>query len=190
MTDIDLRLRRFEPPISPPSLPDGDVAYAVHDTPVGPLVLAVDRTGTAIACSYDAEDAVAGRLARLVSPLVLRVPRRLDGVRRQLDDYFAGRRRDFDLPVAPRLATPFGQRVLGALREVPYGTTTTYGDLAGRIGAPGASRAVGNALGSNPVCLLLPCHRVLRSDGSVGGYAGGTAAKTALLELERAGTGR
>lgn len=186
MTDLNARLRGFDPAVAPPTLPDGDVAYAVDDTPVGPLVLAVDRAGTAIACSYDAEVVVTRRLADAVSPLVLRAPARLTALREQLDEYFAGRRREFDLPVAPLLTTPFAQRVLLALREVPYGTTTTYAGLAARIGAPGASRAVGNALGSNPVCLLLPCHRVVRSDGSPGGYAGGRAAKTALLDLEHA----
>lgn len=185
MTTVELSLRFFDPPVRLPQPLDGDVAYAVHDTPLGQLVLALDNTGTVIACSYDDEAAVSSRLAAAVSPRVLRQPARLDRVRRQLDEYLAGERRELDVPVSPVLATPFGQRVLHALRQVPYGATTHYAELAGAIGAPGASRAVGNALGGNPVCILLPCHRVLRSDGSLGGYAGGVATKQALLKLER-----
>lgn len=185
MSTVELSLRSFDPPVQPPQLPDGDVAYAVHETSLRPLVLAVDATGAVIACSYEDETTVTSRLARAVSPRVLRRPARLDRVRRQLDDYLAGRRRQVDVPVSPLLASPFAQRVLQALRQVPYGATTHYAALAAAIGAPKASRAVGNALGSNPVCILLPCHRVLRSDGSIGGYAGGVATKQALLSLER-----
>lgn len=185
MTDPDQRLRRFNPVVTPPTLPDGDISYAVHDTPVGPLVVAVDRAGTAVACSYAQEELVTRRLAHTLSPLVLRAPQRLDTVRRQLDEYFLGRRAVFELPVATTLATPFTRRVLQALLDVPYGTTTSYAALAARIGSPSARRAVVNALGANPVCLLLPCHRVVRTDGTPGGYAGGSRAKAALLDLER-----
>jgi methylated-DNA-[protein]-cysteine S-methyltransferase len=184
MTDIDALLRRFAPAVAPPVVPDDDVAYALHDAPVGQLVLAVDSLGTTITCSYDDEGTVAQRLAVAVSPRVLRAPRRLDDVRRELDEYFNGTRTSFSQPVDARLATPFARRVLSALAAVPYGQTTSYADIAAAIGSPGGSRAVGNALGANPVCLLLPCHRVVRADGSPGGYAGGEPAKRALLELE------
>src|SRR5881275_111075 len=108
MTDIERLLRQFDPAVAPPHVPDDDVAYVVHDTTIGPLVLAVDSAGTAIACSYDEEDAVAQRLAAAVSPRVLRSPRRLDPLRRELDEYLDGRRTSFDQQVDPRLATPFG----------------------------------------------------------------------------------
>lgn len=189
MTALESALRSFQPatPLRPPRLPATDVAYALHDTAVGRLVLAADAAGTVLACSYDDEAAVTARLARVVSPRVLRSPARLDPVRRRLDEYLAGRRRELDVAVDPVLATPFARRVLEALRRVPYGATTHYGELAATIGAPRASRAVGSALGANPVCILLPCHRVLRSDGSLGGYAGGTPAKEVLLRLEAGG---
>lgn len=192
MTDLESRLRAFArdgstglaPDAAPPRLPEPDVAYALHDTVVGVLVLAVDRAGTVLSCSYDDEQTVTARLSAHVSPRVLRTPVRLDPLRRALDDYLAGRRRDLDLPVSLALATPFARRVLTGLRDVRYGARTDYGRLAGAVGAPRAARAVGGALGGNPVCLLLPCHRVVRSDGSPGGYAGGPAAKQLLLALE------
>lgn len=183
ISDLENRLRRFAPDLRPPVLPDGDVSYTVAETPVGPLTLAVSD-GRLVACSYAAAEEVAERLAKAISPRVLRVPAHLDLARRQLDEYFAGRRRAFDVPVDLRLASPFGRRVLAALRDVPYGETTTYVALATAVGAPRASRAVGGALGANPVCVIVPCHRVVRTDGSVGGYAGGPAAKERLLGLE------
>ncbi|MGC8499330.1 MAG: methylated-DNA--[protein]-cysteine S-methyltransferase [Acidimicrobiales bacterium] len=182
--DLAVALARLEVEARPPHLDGADVFYAVHDAPVGALVLAATREGTLVACSYDAEDVVAARLAARLSPRVLREPRRLDEARRQVDAYVAGRRRSFDVPTSPVLATPFARRVLGALVRVPYGSTTTYQAIARAIGAPRASRAVGRALGANPLCIVLPCHRVLRSDGSLGGYAGGLAAKRHLLDVE------
>ncbi|MDQ1642808.1 MAG: methylated-DNA-[protein]-cysteine S-methyltransferase [Actinomycetota bacterium] len=173
MTDIEHPLR--------------DVSYAVTDTPVGTLVLAASDAGL-LACSYDDEAAVLDRLARQVSRRVLRHPAPLDAVRRELDAYFDGDASGFTTPVDLALATPFTREVLGALGSVPYGATTTYGQMAVALGRPRAARAVGNALGANPLCVVLPCHRVLPAGSGVGGYAGGPAAKRLLLDLER-GTG-
>jgi len=186
VSDLESRLRALQTPLEPPVLAAGDVFYATHPTQVGSLLLAVDGAGTVLACCYGSEESVTGQLAAHVSPRVLRAPSRLDPLRRELDDYLAGRRRDIDLPVSLALASPFTQRVLTGLRQVPYGTTTHYGQLARAVGAVGAGRAVGRALGANPVCIVLPCHRVVRSDGTPGGYAGGPAAKRTLLALEAA----
>jgi len=187
-TPIEARLRAYDPVLHQPVLPDGDVSYTSTDTPVGRLVLAATERGL-VACSYADEDAVAQRLAARVSPRVLRGPRRLDPVRRQLDDYFARRRTRFETPVDLALAGTLGRAVLSTLAEVPYGATTTYGDIAAAIGRPRATRAVGNALGANPLCVVLPCHRVLRTGGGLGGYAGGLPAKRLLLDLERPSRG-
>lgn len=160
-----------------------DVAIDAVDTPVGRLVLAATEAGV-ITCSYRDQDEVASQLAAAVSPRVLRAPARLDPVRQELDEYFAGRRTTFSAPVDLRLASEFGQRVLRALVGVGYGHTTTYGALASRLGSPAAARAVGHALGANPVCVIVPCHRVVGADGRLTGYAGGIEAKRALLSLE------
>jgi methylated-DNA-[protein]-cysteine S-methyltransferase len=161
-----------------------DVSYAVTDSPVGRLVLAATGAGV-VACSYDEEAAVLDRLTRLLSPRLLHHPGRLDAVRRELDAYFGGKARAFTVAVDLTLAAPFTREVLAALGSVPYGTTTTYGRVAAELGRPRAARAVGNALGVNPLCVLLPCHRVVPAGRGVGGYAGGPAAKTLLLDLER-----
>lgn len=160
-----------------------DVAIDAVDTPVGRLVLAATEAGV-ITCSYRDQDEVASRLATAVSPRVLRAPARLDPIRRELDDYFAGRLTRFTAPVDLRLASEFGRQVLTALGGIGYGTTTTYGALAGRLGRPSAARAVGHALGQNPVCVIVPCHRVVGADGRLTGYAGGVEAKQLLLSLE------
>ncbi|HKA69791.1 MAG TPA: methylated-DNA--[protein]-cysteine S-methyltransferase [Actinomycetes bacterium] len=160
-----------------------DVAIDAVDTPVGRLVLAATEAGV-ITCSYRDQDEVASRLATAVSPRVLRAPARLDPIRRELDDYFAGRLTRFTAPVDLRLTSEFGRRVLTALGGIGYGTTTTYGALASRLGRPTAARAVGHALGQNPVCVIVPCHRVLGADGRLTGYAGGVEAKQLLLNLE------
>ena len=160
-----------------------DVAIDAVDTPVGRLVLAATEAGV-ITCSYHDQDEIASRLAVAVSPRVLRAPARLDPVRRELDDYFAGRLTRFTAPVDLRLASEFGRRVLTALGGIGYGTTTTYGTLASRLGRPSAARAVGHALGANPVCVIVPCHRVVGADGRLTGYAGGVEAKRLLLNLE------
>jgi len=184
MNDLESRLRGFEPPVAPPVLPDSDVSFTSTDTPVGRLVLAATEAGL-VACSYRPEEEVAERLARALSPRVLRSPRRLDPVRRELDAYFAGTLRRFTIGVDLALARPFARQVLQAVAAVPYGDTTSYGQVARGIGRPRAARAVGGALNANPVCVVVPCHRVVASDGSLHGYAGGLPAKRLLLALEQ-----
>ncbi|MGZ4603243.1 MAG: methylated-DNA--[protein]-cysteine S-methyltransferase, partial [Kineosporiaceae bacterium] len=131
-------------------------------------------------------DAVLDALAAGISPRVLRAPARLDTVARELDEYFAGRRHTFDVPVDLQLAHGFRRAVLERLVEVPYASTVSYGELAARVGSPRASRAVGTACALNPVPLVVPCHRVVHSDGSPGSYRGGPEAKRRLLALEAA----
>lgn len=190
MTDpLVLAMRGYEPTVRPPVLTDGDVSFAVDDTAVGRLLLATRPDGTALACAYTPTDAdadrVLARLARLVSPRVLRGGRGLDLLRREVDGYLAGRLRAFTVPVDLALATPFQREVLPRLAAtVGYGRRTTYGALAADTGRPTASRAVGAALGANPLCVVLPCHRVLAASGALTGYAGGLAAKQRLLDLE------
>jgi methylated-DNA-[protein]-cysteine S-methyltransferase len=163
-----------------------DVAYELHDTPIGRLLIAVTDHGVC-EIHYDADpDAEAERLARLFGMRVLRSPRPTDEVRRQLDEYFAGERRKFDLPVDLRPAREFGRAVLEQLAQVRYGELTTYGALAAKAGSPRAARAVGTVMNRNPVPIVLPCHRVVGSTGSLVGYAGGLERKRTLLELEGA----
>jgi methylated-DNA-[protein]-cysteine S-methyltransferase len=162
-----------------------DVAYAATDSPVGRLVLAATPLGLVrVAYADGGEDAVLAELAARLSPRLLRAPRRLDEARRELDEYFAGRRRAFELRTDDALVGPFARRVLRETARIPYGEHRSYGDVARAIGAPRASRATGNALGSNPIPIVVPCHRVLRGDGSVGGYTGGSERKRTLLALE------
>lgn len=189
--DLESRLRTYDTPASsrPPTL-HGDVAYVEHDTPVGRLLLGARSDGRLIASSYApdgaAEDALLERIARLVSPRVIRDAGALDGVRRALDGYLAGTEHDLGrLPVDLALATPFQREVLPALAtSTHYGERTTYGALARAVGRPQAARAVGAALGANPLCIVLPCHRVVAGSGALTGYAGGLAAKSYLLDLE------
>ncbi len=163
-----------------------DVRYAVVDAPLGPLVVAATDAGV-VRVSFDPADVAADELARRVSPRVMEAPALLEKVRRQIDEYFAGRRTTFDLAIDWRLVTgPFARRVLTRTAAIPYGATATYGDVARDAGNPAASRATGNALGANPLCVIVPCHRVLRSGGGLGGYAGGLPAKRTLLDLEAA----
>ena len=163
-----------------------DVAYELHDTPVGELLVAVTDHGLC-EIHYDADpDAEAERLARLFGLRVLRSPRPTDEARRQLDEYFAGERREFDLPVDLRPSREFGRAVLEELARVPYGQLTTYGALAAKAGRPRAARAVGTVMNRNPIPIVLPCHRVVGTTGSLVGYAGGLERKQALLELEGA----
>jgi methylated-DNA-[protein]-cysteine S-methyltransferase len=162
-----------------------DVAWSTTDSPVGPLVLASTPAGL-IRISFDGDLSMLDDLAAKVSPRVLEAPARLDDVRRQLDEYFAGRRRVFDLPIDRSLSSPFYRRVLEALFEVPYGRTVHYIDLARIAGSPNATRAVGSAMRTNPIPIIQPCHRVLPSDGTLGNYAGGVARKQALLAHEGA----
>ena len=185
VTDVEARLRGFDPAVRRPSLPDSDVCYTVTDTPVGPLVLAATPEAV-VACSYEGEEAVAQRLADAVSPRVVRAGGRLDPLRRELDAYFEGTLRRFTVPATPVLASPFTRDVLAALRRTPYGATTTYGAVARAIGRPTAARAVGRALNANPLCIVLPCHRVIGASGALTGYGGGLEAKRLLLGLEAA----
>ena len=164
-----------------------DIAYRTVDTPVGSLLLAATPAGL-VRVAYDSaghEDALATLAAR-VSPRILRAPARLDPVARQLDEYFAGTRRSFDVPLDLRLASGFRRAVLDHLAEIGYGRTESYAEVAAAAGSPRAVRAVGTACATNPVPVVLPCHRVVRADGSPGGYAGGPDAKRTLLALEAA----
>ena len=163
-----------------------DVAYRTVDTPVGQLLLAATPIGL-VRVAYAREDhnAVLTGLASQISPRVLLAPSRLDDAARQLDDYFAGRSRGFELPVDLRLIHGFRRTVLEHLPDVRYGRTVSYGQLASQAGRPGAARAVGSACATNPVPLIIPCHRVVLGDGSPGGYVGGPEIKRVLLDLER-----
>ena len=164
-----------------------DVAYDVFDeTPVGPLLVGVTDRGLA-RIGYDPEpEAELEQLARLYGPRVLRSARPVDRVRRELDEYFEGRRRAFDLDVDLRVVPEFPRRVLAELRHVGYGHTTTYGALAAQAGNPRAARAVGTVMNRNPVPIVLPCHRVVGANGSLIGYGGGLERKEWLLQLEGA----
>ena len=166
-----------------------DVAYRTLDSPVGLLLLAATPAGLVrVAFASDDHDRVLSQLATQVSPRVLHAPARLDAATREVDEYFAGRRRQFEIPLDLQLARGFRRSVLGHLLEIGYGTTASYAAVAARAGSPKAVRAVGTACATNPVPLLVPCHRVVRSDGGLGAYAGGTGTKRLLLELE-AGSG-
>jgi methylated-DNA-[protein]-cysteine S-methyltransferase len=163
-----------------------DAGYDVVESPVGPLFVAATDRGI-VRISFDADpEAQLDRLARVTGPRVLCAPRRIDDARRQLDEYFAGRRRGFELSLDLRGAAPFAERVLGELARVPYGATTTYGTLAARVGAPRAARAVGTVMNRNPIPIVLPCHRVVGASGSLVGYGGGLERKERLLRLEGA----
>jgi methylated-DNA-[protein]-cysteine S-methyltransferase len=164
-----------------------DVAYREVATPVGSLLLAATDQGL-IRVAYEVQDFdhVLALLADAVSPRVLRAPARLDPVARQLDEYFGGQRRRFDVPLDFRLAHGFRRSVLAHLPDIGYGHTESYAQVATAAGSPHAVRAVGTACALNPLPVVVPCHRVIRSDGSLGQYAGGTAAKEALLQLEGA----
>ena len=162
-----------------------DVALGAFESPVGELLLAVTPRGLAyVAFEEEERDELIERFARQLSPRILEHVASTDEVRRQLEEYFAGARTRFELKLDRRLMRGIARDVLSATARVPFGRTTTYGALAERIGRPRASRAVGNALGSNPIPIVVPCHRVLRTGGDVGGYAGGPSRKRALLTLE------
>ncbi len=165
-----------------------DVAYATTDSPLGPLLLATTEQGLVRVAYLDFadRDAVLQSLADRVSPRMLEAPRRLDRPRRELEDYFRGRRREFDLPLDRQLMSDFMRRVLSATATIPFGSVSTYGAVAAEAGSPRGSRAAGNALGANPMPIVIPCHRVLHADGGIGGYTGGLERKRVLLELESA----
>ncbi|MFX4285510.1 methylated-DNA--[protein]-cysteine S-methyltransferase [Janibacter sp. G349] len=164
-----------------------DVAYRTVDSPVGPLLLAATTTGLVrVAFEREGFDEVLESLAARVSPRVLEAPARLDAVAAELEEYFAGRRHDFDLPLDLSLSSGFRQEVQAWLPHIGYGSTQTYREVAEHVGRPRAVRAVGTACATNPLPVVVPCHRVLRSDGSLGGYLGGLEAKSTLLALEAA----
>jgi methylated-DNA-[protein]-cysteine S-methyltransferase len=162
-----------------------DVAYRTVDSPVGALLLAATERGLVrVAYAREDHDAVLQHLADRISPRVLQAPARLDGTARELDEYFAGSRRRFDVPLDWRLSAGFRAAVLHRLPDIGYGQTATYGAVAALAGSPRAVRAVGTACATNPLPIVVPCHRVVRSDGGMGGYLGGPEAKRTLLSLE------
>jgi len=164
-----------------------DVAYATADSPFGTLLLAKTPRGLVrLGLPGEDVDATLADLAGRISPRVLEDPARLDEERRELDDYFAGRRHAFELPIDWQLSGGFLLRARQGIAAIPYGETRTYTDLARGAGNERAVRAAGSACSRNPIPLVVPCHRVLRSDGSLGGYAGGLEMKQRLLELEQA----
>lgn len=182
-------LAGFSPDVQAPRLPASDVSYVVEDTAIGRMLLARNDSGAMIASSFVpdgvAEERLLQRLSNRVSPRVLRQPRELDDARRQLEEFLAGRSHGFTVRTDLALATDFQKVVLPRLAtSVAYGHKATYGQLAAAVDRPGAARAVGAALGANPLCVVLPCHRVVASSGALTGYAGGLAAKRYLLELE------
>ena len=185
--DVDFDPARFAERATKEGL--ADVAYSHADSPLGPLLLASTPQGLACVSysEFRSEEATLSWIASRLSPRVIEAPARLDSVRRQLDDYFAGRRRSFELPIDWALVGDFGRRVLGQTARIPYGAVATYGDVAREIGSPRAARATGNALGSNPMPIVVPCHRVVASGGKLGGYTGGVERKQLLLTLERGG---
>lgn len=162
-----------------------DVAIGSTGSPLGELLVAVTPRGL-LRLAYPGEgpERVLEELARAVSPRILESASATGEVRRELDEYFAGRRRIFDVPVDFSLTRGFTQRTLRAATRVPFGELVSYGELARRVGNPRAARAIGNALGSNPIPIVVPCHRVVRTGGKLGGYTGGIERKLALLELE------
>ena len=164
-----------------------DVAFRTIDSPVGPLLLAATPLGLVrVAYQREGYDAVLQALARKISPRILAAPRRLDEAASQVEEYFAGRRTTFDLALDLRLSAGFRRTVLGHLAAISYGHTESYAEVAAATGHPGAVRAVGSACATNPLPVVVPCHRVVRSDGSLGGYLGGLDVKRTLLELEAA----
>jgi methylated-DNA-[protein]-cysteine S-methyltransferase len=167
-----------------------DVAWCAVDSPLGPLIAAATPAGLCTLSYRDWDtDEVLDRLARRVSPRVLEAPSRLDPIRRELDEYFAGRRHRFDIAIDWALTAGFTRRVLQATAAIPYGALRTYREVATEAGSPRATRAAGNALGSNPLPIVVPCHRVVRTGGHLGGYTGGLHRKEFLLELEGAALG-
>lgn len=164
-----------------------DVAYAREDSPVGPLFLAATARGLVrVAYAHERDDALVAELSGAISPRALESPARLDPVRRELDEYFEGRRREFEQPLDWRLTAGFTRSVLRATARIGYGETSTYAELARRAGSDRGARAAGNALNRNPLPIVVPCHRVLRTGGALGGYAGGLSVKEELLRLEGA----
>jgi len=165
-----------------------DVAYTTLDSPVGPVLVAATRRGLvriSFGALFDEESVLADLCAR-VSPRVIEAPSYFDAVRHELEEYFHGRRTRFDLPLDWSLTGGFGRRVLERTARIPYGEVSTYKEVAAAVGSPRGARAAGNALGANPIPIVVPCHRVLHSGGGLGGYGGGLERKEFLLKLEGA----
>jgi methylated-DNA-[protein]-cysteine S-methyltransferase len=198
---IERELRRTAPqPHGAPDLSEAaaaagllDVAYATLDSPLGALLVAVTPNGLVRLAYLDdggeEEATVLEELAANVSPRVLASPRKLDEPRRELDQYFSGRRRQFDVRLDWQLTRGFARRVLEATAQIPFGATATYKQVATQAGSARAYRAAGNALGSNPIPIIVPCHRILHSGGGLGGYTGGLDRKRVLLAVEGSTTG-
>jgi methylated-DNA-[protein]-cysteine S-methyltransferase len=187
--DNPAQLSRLHERLAAAAQQDGvlDVAYRVIDSPVGPLLLAATEQGLIrVAFALEDHDAVLQELADKVSPRILSAPGRLDAAARELDEYFAGRRRSFGLALDWRLSAGFRRTVLAHLPDIGYGHTASSSAVAGLAGSPKAVRAVGTACATNPLPVVVPCHRVVRADGSMGGYRGGPDAKRTLLTLEAA----
>lgn len=191
---LEQSLRRFRSQLTPPTQlpgwpPPADVHYVVAELPIGRMMIATRSDGALLSSTFlakRAEERSIDRLARVLSPGVVRGGEGPEAVVRQLEEFLAGQRRAFDLQIDDSLATPFQRTVLRQLASsVGYGETTSYGALAAAAGKPGAARAVGSTLGANPLCVVVPCHRVLAGSGSLNGYAGGPDAKRYLLELEQ-----
>jgi methylated-DNA-[protein]-cysteine S-methyltransferase len=199
MNDLERMLRReaAELPGEPPAGLDQrvaaraaeegllDVAYGWVDSPLGRLTVAATPRGLVrVAYPFREPEAVLEDLARKISPRVLEAPERLDEIRRELDEYFEGRRQDFSVPIDWSLTRGFGRGVLRATARIPFGEVKTYAEMAQAAGSPRAVRAAGNALGANPMPVVVPCHRVVRTGGGFGGYTGGLERKEFLLRLE------
>jgi len=198
MTDLERRLASVTSRLDPERVVSAlaqraddagllDVAFGELDSPLGTLTIFMTRRGVVrIAYPDEPLETVLDTLADRVSPRILHAPARTDVARRELDDYLAGLRRGFDVSIDWSLIRGFAGGILHATAAVPYGETTTYRDVAVAAGSPRAARAAGNALGANPIPILVPCHRVLHADGGLGGYSGGLDRKRFLLRLEGA----
>jgi methylated-DNA-[protein]-cysteine S-methyltransferase len=164
-----------------------DVAYERHDSPLGSIVLAATHDGLVrIGLPIEGEDAVIDELARRISGRVLRAPRTaVTQARHQLEEYFERRRTGFEITLDWQLTGGFRRQVLAATAQIPYGQTASYTDIATRAGSPRAVRAAGTALATNPLPIIIPCHRVLKSSGQLGAYRGGPEAKAQLIALEQ-----
>jgi methylated-DNA-[protein]-cysteine S-methyltransferase len=188
LTDVDdVTLARLDRRLEQRATEAGllDVAFRTIDSPVGPLLLAATPLGLVrVAYQREGHDAVLQALASKISPRILAAPRRLDDAARQVEEYFAGRRTDFAIALDLRLSAGFRRTVLDHLAAISYGHTESYAEVAAATGHPRAVRAVGSACATNPLPVVVPCHRVVRSDGSLGGYLGGLQVKRTLLELE------
>jgi len=162
-----------------------DIAYTTIDSPLGELIIAATPRGL-LRIGFENETGVLDDLAERVSPRILEYPARLERIRHELGEYFTGRRDRFEVPLDWGLIEGFRRRVLTVTAQIPYGGVATYQDVARRAGQPRGARAAGQALGGNPIPVIIPCHRVVRSGGGMGGYGGGTDRKEFLLRLEGA----